>query len=601
MDLEKDITIDADRRPPRATPRARRPGDGDVPGGSSARRILDLSGHASLAEFAAAWHGLLPEIPLIPLRQGGVTPAGGRRGSSRVLWTPLDGSWDAPPGAAAIASLLEGDPSLRVGLRLGRSGPGGPWLVDVLAVRADLAAGALRRLLGKGHRDGTATWQDEEGTHRLYLGDDRLAAIGRPVVGSSRGDEQYPGMEVRFGSADPADSLAVLPAAPRPGRRRNGGFSGERLLSLPDLSYADLAKHTATTRGIDAGTAGPPAVASKKRTARARPEAESARVGSTLALRPPDPAPEATPVEVGPPTSSSPGPLVPEDLEGLGAKIREHARAGDLVFARAMDHYSDAGKLLIAVKLQVGHGGFGAFIKEHCRFGAGTANNYMRIHERWLEVEALRAANRQPDAELTLKEVLKGLAGNRSSAGRTAVGGRPPAVVPAEDEDFIGVGGPARDDDGPRDPGRTPEPVRTGGEEDSDDAELADASVAEGATTVVEPVEMAEDGEDPATTPASDAGGLRALLAKHGHAEDYDVDAAAWHDLRPVVPAILARVQPANQVSGSFNYFVSFLARARSPEEWILCPACGGSGSSGPGHHDCGPCFGQGFRIDGVG
>ena len=597
MGLDLHLMIEPDPQALRDPPPADRPGDGDDPGASSARRIPSMAKIASLAVFAASWHALRPDIPLIPLRADGIASAGHRPGPGRTRWAPASGRGDAPPEGAALASLLEADPSLRVGVRLGSAGPGGPRLVDVMAGRADLAAKALLRLLGAQDRDGTATWQDDEGTHRLYVGDERLAAIGRPVIGSSRGDRDYPGLEIRLGSADLAESLAVLPAAPRRGGRRRGKPAGDRLLTLPDRFYEDLASHARPIGGIDAEGEVPP-VAAKRGTARARPAAAILLAGPSLAPWTLPDAPEARPADVVPPAPSSPGPILPEGLSALGEEIREAAGAGDLLAFGALEHYRKAGELLIRAKDRVGHGGFGAFVEQHCPFGVATASGYMRVYRRWPEVEAMRASNRQPDADLTLKGVLKGLAGNRVAPEAD----RPVAEVPEEDVTPPKGGGSTRDADGPGASRQEVSPVRPEVEAASGPADLLieSESGAGDLATILEPVEASRGFDDLGAPPTPDAGGLRALLATHGHAEDYDADAAAWHDLRPAAAAILARDRPGDHAPGLCNYFVSALARARPPEEWLACPDCGGSGLSGDRQGNCGPCLGVGYRIDGL-
>jgi hypothetical protein len=91
-----------------------------------------------------------------------------------------------------------------------------------------------------------------------------------------------------------------------------------------------------------------------------------------------------------------------EDLSELAAGInREHAAAEGAARA-GLDHARRAGELLFQAKAQCGHGRWLAWLAEHCRCSARTAQLYTRLASRWAEVEAKCATV----AHLQLREAL---------------------------------------------------------------------------------------------------------------------------------------------------------------------------------------------------
>jgi hypothetical protein len=101
----------------------------------------------SLPSFASRWHRLHPDHPLVPLRRAEAGRKGCEPPPTRTGWVPLDGRWDDPPAGNELARVLKADPKLGVGLRLGRRGPGMPWLIDILARNIVESRSALRRML----------------------------------------------------------------------------------------------------------------------------------------------------------------------------------------------------------------------------------------------------------------------------------------------------------------------------------------------------------------------------------------------------------------------------------------------------------------------
>jgi hypothetical protein len=75
---------------------------------------------------------------------------------------------------------------------------------------------------------------------------------------------------------------------------------------------------------------------------------------------------------------------------------------------RAVLHARDAGEILTEIKRRVPRGQWLLWLKDH-QIGFSTAANYIRVFERWSEVEA----NLQDDANFTLTDALKLLAARR--------------------------------------------------------------------------------------------------------------------------------------------------------------------------------------------
>jgi hypothetical protein len=93
-------------------------------------------------------------------------------------------------------------------------------------------------------------------------------------------------------------------------------------------------------------------------------------------------------------------------LAELAGRINaEHTEA--LAAARAsLTHARNAGQLLLEAKKQCGHGQWLSWLKDHVRFSKRTAQAYMRVAERWGELES----KAQATALLTIEDGLKLLA-----------------------------------------------------------------------------------------------------------------------------------------------------------------------------------------------
>ena len=212
------------------------------------------------------------------------------------------------PDGEELAGLLKGHSMLGIGLRLGRRGPGWPRLIEIRTRNARGARPALRRMFDASLNE-AATWSDEDGVHRIFVGDDRLADFG-PVVGALGGDgvnPHYPGLEIRLGSGDPATSLAILPPTPSHyGKRREWKGHGGKFLPLPERFYADLARFAGPTGG---GADDPMATStgSEGDTPRGRSIPGPRRTGTAVALPKPDDLPSSVATDLEPPGTEGPG------------------------------------------------------------------------------------------------------------------------------------------------------------------------------------------------------------------------------------------------------------------------------------------------------
>jgi len=94
-------------------------------------------------------------------------------------------------------------------------------------------------------------------------------------------------------------------------------------------------------------------------------------------------------------------------LQALAAQINAaHAKA-EFTLRAGLAHAKRAGELLVEAKAQLPHGQWLPWLKESCQFSERTAQAYMRVAERWQELEA----NPQALADLTFEGGLKLLAG----------------------------------------------------------------------------------------------------------------------------------------------------------------------------------------------
>jgi hypothetical protein len=102
----------------------------------------------------------------------------------------------------------------------------------------------------------------------------------------------------------------------------------------------------------------------------------------------------------------------------------------------------------------------------------------------------------------------------------------------------------------------------------------------------------------PRTPRSPDGGGIRATLARFGNEDDFDADTSAWRRVHQAGGMDSAPGRSGKHVAGIVNYFLDAIARAKPPEEWELCPRCGGSGRDEVGRGPCESCFHAGYLID---
>lgn len=96
-----------------------------------------------------------------------------------------------------------------------------------------------------------------------------------------------------------------------------------------------------------------------------------------------------------------------QDLATLAGLINREHRACEAALRAGLAHATAAGRLLLAAKAQVGHGGWLPWVQAHCEFSERTAQGYMRVAR---NIDALRAADPQRVAGLTYREALALLA-----------------------------------------------------------------------------------------------------------------------------------------------------------------------------------------------
>lgn len=116
--------------------------------------------------------------------------------------------------------------------------------------------------------------------------------------------------------------------------------------------------------------------------------------------------------------------------QDLAAEINaEHQQCVESMQATLL-HARRCGDLLIEAKKQVAHGDWLAWVRDNCDFSERTAQAYMRISQRWLELEKTQRA-----ADLSMREALLLLAETTSKAPpSTGKEDKPPALC--LDRDF---------------------------------------------------------------------------------------------------------------------------------------------------------------------
>jgi hypothetical protein len=104
-------------------------------------------------------------------------------------------------------------------------------------------------------------------------------------------------------------------------------------------------------------------------------------------------------------------PIRQTEITTLAASIRqEHEQVRQAITA-GLQHAREAGRLLAEARRHVQHGGWIRFVEQQCGLSRSTAAGYIRICERWAEIE-----NVQRVAHLPLRKALALLAEPKPSA-----------------------------------------------------------------------------------------------------------------------------------------------------------------------------------------
>jgi hypothetical protein len=187
--------------------------------------------------------------------------------------------------------------------------------------------------------------------------------------------------------------------------------------------------------------------------------------------------------------------LTQADLPDIGKQIRDLHIEAWADYDRALERVRDAGMLLIAAKPLVGHGKWESWVSEHCRFESPQATKYMRVADRWDEIQQKRTSG----SPLSINAAVKLIAAPKPkpTAGGITTGNTPREEGAATDDtpepidecpackgtDFF-PGGACRaciPDDKPTEP--SPEPVPEPPDEPEEDEAVEDAEAAESAGT----------------------------------------------------------------------------------------------------------------------
>ncbi len=127
-------------------------------------------------------------------------------------------------------------------------------------------------------------------------------------------------------------------------------------------------------------------------------------------------------------------------LPRLAKQINEHHRKAETAMRAGLEHALAAGRLLAEAKTHRPHGTWGEWVSENCEFSQRTAQSYMRVVERWPEIEAKaqRVADLSfRDASRLLSSPPGGKAGPRLP-GEPRLRGRLREAVALEIGKFVG-------------------------------------------------------------------------------------------------------------------------------------------------------------------
>jgi hypothetical protein len=80
-------------------------------------------------------------------------------------------------------------------------------------------------------------------------------------------------------------------------------------------------------------------------------------------------------------------PKPPQWFAEAAEQIDRAVSEGQVELGNALQKFSEAGRVLVEVKKQLGHGQFGEWIKQNCKVEHASVNNYMRLHSNWQVLE----------------------------------------------------------------------------------------------------------------------------------------------------------------------------------------------------------------------
>jgi hypothetical protein len=95
----------------------------------------------------------------------------------------------------------------------------------------------------------------------------------------------------------------------------------------------------------------------------------------------------------------------PERLGRLAQRINREHRQVQAAFGKTLQHAKRAGELLVQAKERTPFGQWGPWLETNFEGSERTAQNYMRVHPRWAEIEA----KTKSVADLSLTGALKAL------------------------------------------------------------------------------------------------------------------------------------------------------------------------------------------------
>jgi Protein of unknown function (DUF3102) len=112
-------------------------------------------------------------------------------------------------------------------------------------------------------------------------------------------------------------------------------------------------------------------------------------------------------------------------LVELAERIRTEHQAVVGAVRTGLQHAMAAGELLLEAKQQVSHGQWGEWVSRHCEINERVAQMYMRVAEKWGEIES----KAKPVSDLTLKAALKLISGPPKSDGAPPLASPPVKVA----------------------------------------------------------------------------------------------------------------------------------------------------------------------------